>query len=230
MMTNNSIKIIALSGVARSGKDTFASILSKKLNSRGYKVKTLALASPLKTFCADFCMQNLCIDVWTNDTSQKEIIRPFLVWFGDAKRKMTGGRFWIDLASEHINEIRKSGEYDYVIITDVRYDHYKEDELHWVLNELNAPLVHITQALILGDGSRAYLLPPNEHEAKNDPRIQQKSTYKVVWDKVESIDLLNDPMLNFHVDLFIDWLFNRCQSQNPSDQALQNPLGPIQVN
>lgn len=229
--TNKNLKIIALSGVARSGKDTFASILTQKLALNGYKAKSIALANPLKKFCADFCMQNLNIDVWTNDTEQKEIIRPFLIWFGGAKRKMTEGRFWINLANERINEIRASGEYDYVIITDIRYCEYTNDELHWVLNELKASLVHITQTIVLNDGGRAKLLPPNEHEARNDPYIHQLSNYKVVWDKVDTTDeLLNDASLNYHVDLFLDWLLNQHQSQNHSDQVPQNPLASIQAN
>lgn len=206
---NKNTNIIGLSGVARSGKDTFALILSNQLKNRGYRVKTLAIAAPLKDMCADFCKEHLNIDVWSNDDKEKDIIRPFLVWFGDAKRKMSNGRFWIDLANKEINKIKSSGEYDYIIITDVRYQVYEQDEVYWLFKQLNASLVHITQMLILKDGKKTELLPPNEHEAKNNPYIQQMSNYKIVWDKVKSDDLLNEPSLNEHVEKFVEWYFEK---------------------
>jgi len=215
MMNNNmkKLKIIGVSGVARSGKDTFAAILVKKLEERGYKAKTIALANPLKKMCADFCREQLNLDVWTTEPSEKTLIRPLLVWFGDVKRKLTNGRFWIDLADKKIKEIEASGEYDYIIITDVRFQEYEKDELYWILRELNAPLVHITQMFDTPRG-KAKLLPPNEHEARNDPYLNQMANYRIVWDRIISNDLLNEPTLNKHVDDFLNWLEINPQIQN----------------
>jgi thymidylate kinase len=46
--------VIGLSGVGRSGKDTFASILEIKLQQAGYSVKKVSFAGPLKLDCQAF--------------------------------------------------------------------------------------------------------------------------------------------------------------------------------
>ena len=118
--------VIGLGGVARAGKDTFAAILEMKLQQAGKTVKKIALAGPLKQHCDKFLKDNLGISAFTQVPEEKIIIRPFLVWYGDAQRKLTEGKFWTNLASSEI----ESTHYDYYIITDVRYDAYPIDELN----------------------------------------------------------------------------------------------------
>ena len=112
-MTNK--KVIGLSGVARAGKDTFAGILASKLQQAGKSVRRVALAEPLKYQVDDFLVKNLGITAFTPVTEQKTLIRPMLVWYGDAQRKLTNGRYWIDLAKKTIEE----SNYDYYIISSI---------------------------------------------------------------------------------------------------------------
>lgn len=202
-------KVIGLGGVARSGKDTFAAILKNKMQQAGYSTATIALAGPLKAHCDPFLKSNLGISAFTSNSEEKSLIRPFLVWYGDAKRKQTSGRFWIELASNTIN----STKHDCYIVTDVRYSYYEKDELHWIKNEWNGTLCHVSKYTMFGNpfkpDHKLFVEPANEHEAINDPKIKSAADHIVEWEHVETQsnspeELLLHPTLNDCVDKFID--------------------------
>ena len=202
MQTSNK-KVLGISGVARSGKDTFASILTYKLQHAGKSVKRIALADPLKADVDEFLMNNLGISAFTTIPEEKLIIRPMLVWYGDAQRKRTDGRYWINLAKKTIDETN----HDYYIITDVRYDVYEKDELYFLKNEVNGVLCHISKYLLMPSGEREFVSPANDHEAQNDPRIKDASHHAIEWEHVKCKvpeELLFNPALNNHVDKFIN--------------------------
>ncbi len=207
-MTNK--KVIGLSGVARAGKDTFAGILAVKLQQAGKSVRRVALAEPLKYQVDDFLVKHLGITAFTPVTEQKTLIRPMLVWYGDAQRKLTNGRYWIDLAKKTIDE----SNYDYYIITDVRYDAYEKDELYFLKNEVNGILCHISKYKTVDetkDGCRLiekkFVQPANDHEALNDPKIKKAADHIVEWPDEGQMDesqLLFNPTLNEYVDQFAE--------------------------
>jgi hypothetical protein len=179
-------KVIGISGVARSGKDTFAAILETKLKEAGKSVKKIALAEPLKHQCDLFLTKNLGVSAFTQSTEEKNIMRPFLVWYGDAQRKRTNGRYWIDLADKTINETN----FDYYLITDIRYDHYDRDELYWLKKEMNGTLVHISRyedhrtrisKVSSPIAIKKFIPPANDHEMINDPKIQKNADFIVQW-------------------------------------------------
>ena len=208
--------VIGLSGVGRSGKDTFASILEIKLQQAGYSVKKVSFAGPLKLDCQAFLKDYLNIDVFTQNTEEKTLFRPMLVWYGDAQRKRTLGKYWTNLAS---NEIENSN-YDYYIVTDVRYDHYTVDELQWLKDTWKGKLCHISKYTWHTqsrnhDGVeelvryKEYVQPANDHEAVNDPKIKKAAHFVVEWpdisegNPVTERELLYNPTLNEYVDKFI---------------------------
>jgi len=203
-------KIIGLGGVARAGKDTFAAILEKNIVQSGKSVLKIALASPLKQHCDGFLKENLGISAYTSDPNEKLLIRPMLVWYGDVQRKRTNGRYWIDLAKKSIQETN----YDYYIITDVRYDAYEKDELYFLKNEVSGTLCHISKYKLTRtqDGSsisiqKEFVKPANEHETKNDPKIRAGADHVVEWadeGNMSELELLYNPTLNEHVNQFIE--------------------------
>ena len=73
------MKVIGISGLARSGKDTLFQFLSGKLKEDNISSKRLAFADELKEECDDFLKKNIGISAFTEKNSEKEIIRPFLV-------------------------------------------------------------------------------------------------------------------------------------------------------
>lgn len=196
-------KVVGLGGVARSGKDTFASILTYKLQQSGKSVKRVALAEPLKYQVDDFLVKNLGITAWSTSTEEKAIIRPMLVWYGDAQRKRTNGRYWIDLAKKTIDETN----FDYYIITDVRYDAYEKDELYFLKNEVNGTLCHISKYVIDKNGDPKFVQPANDHEALNDPKIRNAADHIIEWPdegQLNETELLFNPTLNEYVDRFVE--------------------------
>jgi hypothetical protein len=60
----------------------------------------------------------LGIDVFTQDTKEKDIIRPLLVWYGGVKRHQSKGTYWTSLLKKKIDADKVS---DVVFITDIRY-------------------------------------------------------------------------------------------------------------
>jgi hypothetical protein len=213
-MNSKQKNVIGLGGVARSGKDTFAAILEMKLQQAGKTVKKIALAGPLKSHCDKFLSDNLGVSAFTQIPEEKILIRPFLVWYGDAQRKRTNGKFWTNLASQEI----KNTDAEYCIITDIRYDFYQVDELQWVKDEWKGTLCHISKYVWrkevevspteLGKVKlKDYVQPANEHEQINDPKIKNAAHYCIEWPHVDDIkpeNLLFDPILNEYVDSFIE--------------------------
>lgn len=210
-MTNK--KVIGLGGVARAGKDTFAAILENKLLQSGKTVCKIALAAPLKSHCDGFLKENLGISSFTQVPDEKLLIRPFLVWYGDAQRKRTNGQYWTDLASKTIRETN----YEYYIVTDVRYDFYKKDELQWLKDEWCGILCHISKYKMDKEFTsttttleKKFVQPANDHEALNDPKIKSAAHHIVEWPDEGTMSpeqLLFNPTLNEYVDKFMDiWI------------------------
>ena len=193
--------VIGVGGAARSGKDTFASIVEMKLQQAGYSVKKVAFADPLKQHCDKFLLENLGISAFTQVPEEKVLIRPMLVWYGDAQRRRTDGRYWVDLAKKTIDE----SNYDFYIVTDVRYDVYEKDELYFLKKETKGVLCHISKYSIV-DGVKKFVLPANDHEEANNPKIKAAAQHRIEWEdegKMTAEELLLNPKLNEHVEKFM---------------------------
>ena len=160
------MKVIGISGLARSGKDSFY-LMSKELLPRlghSQKIRRLAFADELKNECDEFLSKNTGISAFTEINSEKEIIRPFLVTYGTHIRRKLNKRCWIDKVESKLG----SKNEDIVFITDVRY----KNEIDWV-HSLGGHTVHI---------QRAGIVPPNEEEKLNDPILKKNSKHELHWD------------------------------------------------
>jgi|WetSurMetagenome_2_1015567.scaffolds.fasta_scaffold308412_2 hypothetical protein len=127
--------IIGITGLARSGKDTCADILCEELNKRGYNVKKVALAEPMKEACR-------IIFGWNNDylygdkkdliddnygISPRHVLQTMGTEWGqfmlskfDNFRKVTGRKLWIkSLLNKYVGQN--------IIISDVRFVHEAEE-------------------------------------------------------------------------------------------------------
>lgn len=211
---NNKI-YIGIGGVARSGKNLFADVLVNNIT-RDYNlnVEQYSLAHLLKLECKDFIKEKLGLDVFTGDSAQKAVFRDMLVWFGQVKREQTNGRYWIEHLNKRIHENLTS---QVVIITDIRYDHYKNDEVSYIKDELKGTLIHLSKYNIKAnsdgsDSTRMFTAPANLHELINDPKIKAKSDIQIEWRDVsmgtqlEYDDLLKHEYINATVNSVIDSL------------------------
>lgn len=129
--------IIGLVGYARSGKDTIA----KKFID-GYGYRRVAFADNIKIEMNQYLKEKVFndfisrelegikfnsfeeIDFFTEDISQKVILRPYIIWYGEKLRQINGPYYWVNKAMEidafgHNNiilsDVRRSKELDIFI-------------------------------------------------------------------------------------------------------------------
>jgi hypothetical protein len=193
------IRYIGVSALARSGKDTFCNIAIEQLKNKGITSKKFPLAYSLKKDCEQFVRDKFGMDVFTEDTTEKTIIRPLFVAYGDVKRQQTQGRCFTELVYEEI----KNDPYDVIFIPDIRYAEYEKDEHYWISQELQGKLIHVS-AYKMVDGNRVYNTPPNANEARNDPKLKQFADYRVEWEMSKNPNPLTDPILNEQVEVCLN--------------------------
>ena len=194
--------IIGISGYARSGKDLFTSVAQKILKEHKIKSEKFALAYELKNDLKSLIKNKVGIDVFTDNTQEKSIIRPLLVAYGDVMRKTSEGRYWTGKLEQRIANSKS----DVVFITDIRYDVYPEDECAWLQNKQCGKLIHITKFKQgpVPQGKRfsknkivkIYDAAPNDHELFNNPKVKTKANYAFEWE--DCSDKLNESSLEDH--------------------------------
>ena len=187
-----SSKIIGISGLARSGKDTLATALVRRIAEwrPDAKVLRFAFANALKGSCAEFVWNTFNIDVFTNDNKQKEIIRPILVGVGSAAR-LKNPRHWIEIVEKKLAAENPA----VAIITDVRFAEHDNDELAWV--KKNGKLIHVERT----EGGKP-MLPPNPEEKKNNPKLKKAADFRVCWESSSDPIQLEKDALSFADQFF----------------------------
>lgn len=177
-MTNFKLKhedrviLIGICGYARTGKDTLGYLLSKRSN---IPAKTFNFARDLKTLSKDFIMETLNIDVFTDKTDEKTIIRPFLVGFGESCR-LKDPFFWVRRVSKQIDDFVESSSSDLnlAIINDNRFS----NESEWIKSHKYGYVLSV---------DRENITAPNEQERINIPEIRNKfSNFSVNWVNIEN--------------------------------------------
>ena len=168
--------IIGLGGIAQSGKDFFFTNL-KKTTKRN--VIRFAIADELKKELFSLIKNTYNVDIFNCSAEDKEKIRPMLLSHGKIRRNDSKGRYWINKISEKVKDAAKDEE-NIVVITDIRYDEFAEDEVDWVKKELNGFFVHISK-YTEDKGVKVFGLPPNEDEAINNPKLIEKADYLIQW-------------------------------------------------
>jgi hypothetical protein len=191
--------IIGISGYARSGKDLFTSVAQKILKEHNIKSEKFALAYELKNDLKSLIKTKVGIDVFTDDTQEKSIIRPLLVAYGDVMRKTSEGKYWTGKIENRI----ANSKANVVFITDIRYDTYPEDECTWLQNKKDGKLIHITKfkqgPVPLGKRFsknkivKIYDAAPNDHELLNNPKVKAKADCAFEWE--DCSDKLNGSSL-----------------------------------
>ena len=199
--------IIGLSGVAGSGKDLFFTLMRRLIN-----VKRFSLADNLKEDVNNFTLDKYGIHALNCSREDKEIIRPLLLFHGSVMRKRTSGRHWTEMLQKQINHANLPSE-SHVCITDIRYDEYEKDEVHWLKNEMNGILIHISQFYTYKNSETEgfetnFLLPPNELEEKNDPKLKEAADFRIEWPKCERV---SDAQRDFSLIPFAEMVIENFQ-------------------
>jgi hypothetical protein len=173
---------IGLGGVAGSGKDTFYSYLKEELNKKEIKIKRYSFGDELKKEVNEWTMDHYGINSLECTREEKEVIRPFLVTHGSIKRNKTKGQYWIKKVSQAINGGEENP--DVICVTDVRYNHYDNDEASWI-KSLGGILVYVGRIVknpepsgrSAVDGTVFELKPKNTEEKTHDPKVRRAADY-----------------------------------------------------
>jgi len=191
-MQNNSKfhKIIGIAGASRSGKDTLCRSLIRILNEKyNVEAERRSIAGDLiKKNLRSIIMNSVGIDSFTENTEEKELIRPLLVEYGKLMRNNTKGRYFV----ENFEVVKEKT----LIIPDIRYAEYLKDEIHWIRNEVNGYLIFL---------ERENIKDANETEKINNKKLKIFSNCCIRWGKLDennksdrkiiddySIKILND--------------------------------------
>lgn len=206
-------RIIGISGVASSGKDTFVELLEKNLPN----VKRFALADNLKKEVWQFIHSSYGVDIFTCSREIKDLLRPILVTHGKFKRISSQGRFWTEALQGDIKNYLNLNPSNIAVISDIRYNLYPKDEVYWLKNEMDGVLVHISRWYDdeeEGDlGGRFftvkhYVEPPNQDEKENDPKLISGADYKISWPTLKNNEGKPDlDSLNSYAKDFIKFLY-----------------------
>ena len=194
-MSKNINKIIGISGVATSGKDTLCNMISRYLSQRNIISKRIALADNLKNDLRDFILDKFSIDITKSTPEEKSLVRPIMVSYGKIRRSISKGTHWTQKVEKDLE--RLTSENIIPIITDIRYMEYPEDEYFWLKNK-NGILVHISRLDLNGN-----LIPPaNIVEKENDIKLKEVSDLKLTWRTEENNDALYYEHLKFLEEIY----------------------------
>lgn len=180
--------VVGIAGVAGAGKNFFVDLSKQYLAAKGYRVTSLAFATELRFEVYETLMKKHGISSFTQDPKQKSIIRPELIAHGK-QRRAERTDYWASKVMEKID--RLEGQYDIVLIEDVRFASSESDEVA-AIHKRGGLVVYVER--LLPDDS---VLPPNNpEEEKHDPALRMASDYMVSWptldkEKKENLDILN---------------------------------------
>jgi hypothetical protein len=155
--------ILAVSGYAQSGKDTFADAVVESIGSK-HACSRFKFAEDLR-IATRKAFEHLEVNVnpWTEDKSEKEQLRPVLVAIGEYARSKNENVF-AELTSKNINR-SLSSSCEIAIVTDMRYSNE-----HEILKRLASDKgytyhrIHVTR---IGNG------PVNEAEDRSVAKLLQ---------------------------------------------------------
>ena len=167
--------MIGISGLARSGKDTLAENIAKVIKFEwNVDVEIFSFAEEIKSQADEFLKKYYNISAFSEDSKEKEYIRPLLVAHGECMKALYGENIWAEYVLKKIKS-RKSKVFP--IISDVRFDFEAK-----FLQENGGQVIHI---LKIGNS------PPNEIEAKNDPLVRKCCDITHSWPVYEPDKMSN---------------------------------------
>jgi len=208
------MKLVALTGVARAGKDSFCKALIEIFAEQNIVAKRYSLADELKQDINPFFIEKFGINIFSCAPEEKELVRPMLVEYGRFWRIKSNGTYWTNKLQK---QIEKDLEITNIIpiVTDIRYDIYPNDELQWVKNN-SGVLIHIDRYNVGTINAsefdthspiplsyrpetlyKKYIEAPNKDEKENDPKLKAGADFCFEWQTNSNQDVLKSQVKNF---------------------------------
>jgi hypothetical protein len=180
---------IGIAGAARAGKDTLCRALIRQLKEHKMDAVRKSIAGDaVKTDLKDLLLEKFNLNSFTENSEQKEFMRPLLVEYGKMQRNKTQGRYFVDGFVPEPNVVN--------ILPDIRYVEYPEDEVYWLKNEVKGLLIFI---------KRKGVQDANDTEKVNNKIISNMADYILEWDSLNE----NDSKDLFHIDNYAKWVIDQ---------------------
>lgn len=157
--------IFGIAGIARCGKDTLAKHLTLKFERMALPSIKVSFAQALKQDLDPLLKDSFNISAFTEDSKEKQIIRPLLVCYGTEIARKINPDYWINKIEKRVES--SISNKIITIIPDVRY----ENEVRWIQSK-GGYVIHLSRM-----GTKA----ANFEEKVNDPIIKKLSDYKIRW-------------------------------------------------
>jgi hypothetical protein len=188
----SNIKIIGITGFCRSGKDTVFSLLNQQYPKQ---FKRYAFADNLKYDMMDFIDDQFNIDIFKCSAEDKELIRPLLISFGCAKRKVDIN-YWVKSVDRDIgNFISNNLTKDITpVITDFRF----ESEIKYFKDKYGDSFKLLEVVRL--DANHAI---PQE-ELLEMPKVRPYVDHKIEWNTVGDSELKS--LLPFAENFYNTWI------------------------
>ena len=179
-------KIVAVTGVIRSGKNSFADLIQAELKDTAPNliVEQFSFAFHLRQELFQFINDNLNIDAFTEDEKEKAIIRPLLIAYGNAKREVSKNQYWIEKLHRKIER----SNCDVALITDLRFAETEDDELGWLKRNrgFNFHLKRYKFSQLRNN--KVYEKAPNEFEKRNNPKLEANAKRVIEIERYKKIE------------------------------------------
>jgi len=172
----NNKTVIGISGFARSGKDTLASLLNSKLNERGFRSKIFSFATALKLDMESFLVDKFGISPFTNESDLKSKIRPLLIAYGNAQRDSSKGTYWFNRLKPEIDSFFENNG-GVAIIPDLRFKQYEFDEFDFIKSYSSNFIVTVSRQLKDGSMNKA----AHSSEEGSFPFFVKNSDHDLIW-------------------------------------------------
>jgi hypothetical protein len=181
--------IIGIAGAARSGKDTLCNGLIRQFSLLGINARRKSIGGDIiKNDLKNILLEKCQIDPFLlKNDEEKELIRPILVEYGRLQRHITKGQYFI-------NKFEEKNNNSVLIIPDIRYAEYENDEIFWLKNKKNGLLIFI---------ERENVFDANEAEKSNNKKIKDASDYILKWDTLNANNPDDLKTINQHAQFII---------------------------
>lgn len=180
--------VVGIGGLARAGKDTLCNLLIQALYLNNISAKRRALADELKIEIRPKLLDTYGIDVLNCTPEEKEKIRPELVAFGKERRMTSRGTYWTQIVQEKMQD----DDEQVIIVPDIRYNFFVEDEVNWVQGKNAGILIHVARYEVNDKGQKVWMEPPNTDERINDPKVRVAADFSLSWSSKPIAELQQD--------------------------------------
>lgn len=197
------ISKIAISGRNLSGKDSLQQALTSILADRNIQSRRYSFGDFIKAEMKDFLLFCHGVDIFNCTPEEKEQVRPYIISYGEGRRKSTNGLAFIKQLFDDLYDIysivSSTGERiseAIPIITDLRFKEYAYDEVDFC-KEDKGLIIYVSKT----DAAGNEILPIIPVEIKNDPQLRAAADYHVKWpDKLDEFQR-KQYLLDNHADM-----------------------------